>query len=173
MNALLESFSNLKIALLLLNRLWASYDLGGVSVGRSLRATLIETISYLAPLRYYYHESVFGDHLLEEAKWSKSQRHHIQLRFDFDFELSEISDEHLFKLIMIRLHGWYMENMLVNGNKIKLIEWKIIEAVMDVLNVNELLMTYRAKLLNCTSEQLISEGNERNWKRGNDRDDWV
>ncbi len=177
MKEILATFSNLKIALLILNRLWMIYNAAGESQGKSLRASLVEAVSKLVPLNNYYQQTLKTEDLIEEATHRERSFLPLQLILRFGNDLKSLTDIDLIKLMLIKLDAWYMQQCSMKDDPNIKAEWAFVGGANKALHTVELMgllkpVDFQA-WLDHTPEQLFREVDSRDLLRNGRGFGWV
>lgn len=110
----LTDLSDLELARLLLSRLWRTYDAEGISVGRSLRAALVEEINSIILCPEVGENEIELANLIQEADRrlkSKENSRETQLLLWPD-ELCFLDDVSLSYVLLLVLLDWYAKDAI-------------------------------------------------------------
>jgi hypothetical protein len=143
-----------------MRRLWSGYDTGGISMARSLRAALLESVMYLIPAP---EGKNFGnEELLEEAaKRKRSLSREYQPEFP-----ACMSETHFLSLdiftcfVILEMKRWYDHDRRVN--KFWLTdETRMVKALCRLVKVPDKLKPFRTLNISFSPQKLLQEGRDR------------
>ncbi len=160
-NVPMSQFNDWQLSLLILNMLWVRYDVSGISVGRSLRADLVETITDLTRVEH------FPDHFIEICELTDvvkiRRKIVVEEQLHLDLGLTGLPSNIFYCFIVRQIMRWYEED---KKNEFALTyECKIVEALYSLMSCDERLKHFDERGVTYTHDQLLQEGRNRKWSR--------
>lgn len=151
-----------QLVLLIMNRLWRMYDSGGVSVGRSLRASLLESITGLTRISDYCNHEYEIDDFIVEAKMRQGTKYSGQLFLDLG--LAGVPNQLFFRFLVREMKLWYQDDMRTNKFPLDY-ERKIVDTMYELLCCNDYLQQFDKADIIYTKEELLQEAENRSYTR--------
>ena len=150
-------YSDRQLARTLIRGLWHIYDSGGVSCGRSLRATLIEEVIRLWESDNFPTVETISA-ILEDVQ---SHARQMTLQHLLFVDLKLLSDVELIRLLLAKLHEWYENDAILHDEPLGFYEFSIMHSICELLHIDARAQKFFRQNLKYSIEDLIEETKRR------------
>jgi len=152
----MKELSDWHLIRLIMNRLWRIYDAGGVSLGRSLRCSLLEAITDTYPL-----ERFENDLYLEDLRQLAYQREYVSyVQLTLDLGVNGLTPEHFVCFVIRKIRQWYEYDGLMDSLGSSY-EYEIVQCLCYITRCEDNLQHFDRLGVSYTARELILEAKDR------------